>query len=175
MTVVIEDGTVVTGANSYDSVANIEAFALARGVTLINTEQLIHKAMDWLETQNFQGWKYSASQPLQFPRVGVVIDNYVLPTAQIPTQLKTTEALLVMEIFAGNDPSAPIPQQTKGVKVGPISIDFADGSTPFTITPAVNNSLSKLLGGGDGFEFKVGRDDCGSAGLNYYDDLGWME
>jgi hypothetical protein len=175
MTVIVEDGTQVANANSYDSVANIEAYALARGVTLTGTEVLIHKAMDWIEIQPFQGYKKTSTQALQWPRNGVLIDNYAFATDEIPTELKNALAALCMEIFAGNNPNAAIARATKKTKVGPIEIEYTDNASETVITPAVTNPLSKLLAnGGSGFEFSVDR-DCEERRPNYYDDLGWWE
>lgn len=175
MTVTVEDGTIVANANSYDSVANIEAYAAARGVTLTGTEVLIHKAMDWLEIQPFQGYKKTSTQSLQWPRNGVVIDNYAFATDEIPNDLKNALASLCMEIFAGNNPNAPVARATKKTKVGPIEIEYSDNASDSVITPSVTNPLNKLLAsGGNGFEFSVDR-NCDERYPNYYDDLGWWQ
>lgn len=103
MALIIEDGTGVAGANSYIDVAAARAYAAARGAVLpaadIEVEQLLIKAMDFIEAfrSEFQGLKSSASNPLQWPRVGVVLDGFPLGGDVIPQVLKDAQAQLAID------------------------------------------------------------------------------
>lgn len=109
MALEIEDGTGKPDSNSYVTVAQARAYALARGVTLpaddAQAEALLIQAMDYLEAQRgrYQGTKtYPGVQALQWPRVGVIIDcDYSLPDNIIPTELKNAQMQLSMEVFNG--------------------------------------------------------------------------
>lgn len=94
MALVIEDGTVVTGANSYIDVAEAKAFAAARGVDLGNddvvTEQRLLIAMDYLESLNYKGVRTDPDkQLLSWPRTGVTFDGRTFGAHVIPAQLKS--------------------------------------------------------------------------------------
>jgi len=81
VTFIIEDGTIVTNANSYVTLAEIKAYATARNITL-GTDPVIESqsvlAVDYLESKRtqYQGSKVSELQELQFPRYNVKIDGF---------------------------------------------------------------------------------------------------
>lgn len=132
MALVKEDGTGVADANTYSLVAEVRAYAQARGVTLPaddpSVESLIIPAMDYLEgfRDRFKGSKtYTgiagfhaddcfsiplpadvdthAAQTLQWPRYGVEIDNVPISGNAIPRELTSALAQCVVEMSAGND------------------------------------------------------------------------
>lgn len=162
ITLIVEDGTGVANANTYVDDTTLIAFASDRGVTMNSTQAkaALIRAMDYLETLSYNGMKYESAQSLQFPRSYLYLDGYLIDNDVIPNDLKKAQMLLAIEIFNGNDPSAPITRTVEGVKVGPIDIKYSANAALTTMTPAVSNVLRKLLGnGGDGFEIDVIRDD----------------
>lgn len=106
MAITVEDGSGVTGADSYISVAEARAFALKRGVTLsavdADVEVLLHKAMDYLLPleDELKGFRVDAVQPLAWPRYDVVINDYLIDSDVIPQQLKDAQAQLAIEAVA---------------------------------------------------------------------------
>lgn len=160
MAIVVEDGSTVTGANSYVSEAELTAYASARGVTLTtDTEQLLIRAMDYIEALSFQGYKWTGTQPLQWPRSNVWVDGILVGADEIPDELKNGLMQTAMAIDDGNDPLQDLERQTKREQVGPLSVEYMDGSAPNTIVRKISNALRKLLttGGTSGNQFKVGR------------------
>lgn len=133
MALVIEDGSIVAGANSYVSLAEARAYATARNKPLptndTTLEALLISAMDYLEAQRarFEGLKVSAEQELQYPREGVIIDGIELASTVIPSILKQAQIRLAMEANAGVD---LMPTRTGGfVKkevVGPIETEYSE-------------------------------------------------
>ena len=109
MTLTIENGTNVANANSYITLAEVRAFASARGITLsivdATLESQIIKAMDWVESKRdqFKGSKTYTTQSLQWPRFNVYIDNLAFSSTSIPIELKNTLCQLVIEIHNGVD------------------------------------------------------------------------
>lgn len=118
MALEIEDGTGKANANSYVTVAELEAYAEARGVVLPNTEAavetLLIQAMDYVESfrAKYQGRKtwprpdmdaaHPHAQALQWPRTGVVIDcDYNLPDNVIPQELKSAQMQAAIEAHNG--------------------------------------------------------------------------
>lgn len=148
MAIVVEDGTVVANANSYVSEAELTTYATARGVTITgNTEQLLIKAMDYIEGLDFIGVKYSLDQALQWPRVNVVIDSYLQDITTIPTQLKNGLMETALAIDAGNEPLSNLEREQQSVKVGDISVTYSSGANATTVVRKISNALAKVVKG----------------------------
>lgn len=159
MALTVEDGTVVSGADSYLTLAELRAFATKRGVTLTTVdadlEVMSHKAIDYLEAyrDRYKGTKVDEAQPLQFPRDNVYVDGIEVGGDTIPDVLKNAQAQLVVELSAGSELT------TNGDgrvvvrdKLGPIEQSFAVGGSgaPQPVFPAVNRWLAPLLDAGGG-------------------------
>ena len=159
MPLIIEDGSIVTGANSYQTVAQMRAYALARGVTLsavdADVEVLSFQAMDYLEGKRakYQGCKTSEDQALQWPREVVYIDCYEIDNNVIPSELKNAQNQLVIEIHAG---LTVLPTSQQGFatkeKVGPIEVEFSEmlGTNVIPTMTAVEALLRPLYCCGQG-------------------------
>ena len=107
MAIVEEDGTVVAGANSYVSEAELTAYATSRGFTLtLSTELLLIRAMDWIEVQKYKGTQLQCDQVLQWPRFNVVPRiSCFIESDEIPTQLKNQQMYVAVGIDQGFDPT----------------------------------------------------------------------
>ena len=162
MAIIVEDGSIVAGANSYVSIADTRTYALARGVTLsavdAEVEQLIIQSMDYVEGLAFIGLKSTEDQPLQWPRSNVVIDGYFVDTDEIPTELIKGQNETILSINNGEDPLADIARAQESVKVGSLSVKYTSGSST-TLVRKTTNAFRKLLangGGGSSFTVKRG-------------------
>jgi hypothetical protein len=164
MALIIEDGTVVSNANSYVTLAEARTYAAARGVNLpaddVALEALLIKAMDYLEAQRarYQGSKTEPGvQVLQWPRTGVVLDSsYELPENVIPRELKYAQSQMAMSLHAGFDPlsdkdgSAVKRQKVDVLEVEYMTPDEKNGADGVSI-PAVDALLAPLFGAVGGF------------------------
>ncbi len=151
MTILVEDGTIVSGANSYISTTGLTAYATARGISLVSgAETLLIQAMDWLEQQSFIGYKQTATQNLQWPRYGVYIDGYYKEPTSIPQQLINGQCEIALAIDAGNGPLVNLEPAIKREKVGPLETEYMDGTNQNTIVKKINNVLWKILAAGNG-------------------------
>lgn len=96
MTVTVEDGTIVAGANSYVTLEFVRAYAAERGIAVSADDAVLepklHMAMDWFEGHTFKWWRVDAAQPLSFPRKGVTIDGVLYPDDMIPPLVMTVIA-----------------------------------------------------------------------------------
>lgn len=167
MALVVENGTGLSNANSYLSLEDVRAYALARG-TLLPTddaelEGMVIRAMDYLEAQRskFQGTRTNVAQSLQWPRTGVLVDcRYALAPDAIPNELKAALAQLTMEVFGGLVlmPSSD-GRVVKKEKVDVIETEYmtsqdtggAGAGVPMPTFPAVEallTSLYDVCGGG---------------------------
>lgn len=141
MALIIETGALIANANSYVTVVEARAYALARGVTLSATDSDVERylvlAMDYLESlrAKFQGTKVSSTQSLQWPRTDVLIDCIEFPETSIPVELKNAQMQLAMQVSNGVD-LMPTRQGAfvKLEKVGPIETQYSEkigtGLTP---------------------------------------------
>lgn len=149
MALVIEDGSIVAGANSFVSRAEVISYASARGITLPDdetTDVLAIRAMDYLLTQCFKG-DLVAGAEVPYPRSGLVTgdtaEDYV---HSVPTGIKLAQMQLSLDAHNGVDltPSATPSPLLKRSKVGPLEREFfapgvatLDGSAPLTVATAL--------------------------------------
>lgn len=154
MTLIIETGTGVTGANSYVTVDEFRAYAEARGITSISSddadyEVYLIKAMDKLESywDRYQGTKVATSQALEFPRMGVVLDDLLVQQTTIPSRLKYAQMAFAMESLAGEDllPNqlTSTPAAVVSEKVGELEVHYAQ-SNNLRSTPAFSKPEALL-------------------------------
>ena len=136
----------------YGTTEGLIEYAVARGIRLSgNPSALMTRALDYIESRSFQGTKASASQPLQWPRKGVIIDTFDIAEDAIPdmpggASVVRMQYATAIEISLGNDPLAPIPRAVKKRKVGPIETEFQDSASARVVTSSINNEGYKLLG-----------------------------
>lgn len=136
MSVTVEDGSIVTGANSYVSRADYIAYALTLGVVIADDAtadaQLI-KAAEFIDRHaaNLKGWTVERDQPMQFPRSGVYIDDWYWDSDEIPRQVVLCQMAFALDINDGidlyNRPQNPgIGVKSKRVE-GVVTVEYAVG------------------------------------------------
>ncbi len=160
---IVEDGSfaftgghVVPNANTYIDVPYLQQFAADRGVSLINDPNiLILKSMDYIETVNFVGEKWTRDQILQWPRINVFIDGWYQNLATIPFYLLKGQAAVCLAIDEGNGPLIDIPRETESEEIGNIKVKYKTGSAPLPIVRTINRWLFKIMAGGNGTNFKI--------------------
>lgn len=158
MALTIEDGTIVTGADSYISETDYQAWADARFGASRSTapaddaaaESLILRAMDYFEGSNFKGVKTTEDQPLQWPRAYVAIDSYEVGTGEIPNQVKLALYELTYMEETSEGLSNTIERAVTKEKIGPIEVEYDENASSRTMTPSVTRAMSKLLQAGGG-------------------------
>lgn len=134
-TLVVEDGSLITGANSYINLTDARAYVAARGATLsavdATADAVVIKAMDYLESfsARFKGELVERDQALSWPRTGVNIESWYWSYTEIPRQVITALCALIFEINAGEDPLNPsmatLPTIRKRVE-GAVEIEYAN-------------------------------------------------
>lgn len=115
---VIEDGSIVSGANTYVGLDTARTYAEDRGFELSDDDDTVtvqlFKSMDYLATfsQRWLGVPVASDQPLAWPRSQVILPGTVayFPEDEIPPNLIAAQCQLVIE------------QQVNGIDLIPSSL-----------------------------------------------------
>lgn len=133
VTVTVEDGSNVSGANSFVSVADLVAYAEQRGIALTGDADAqgakLIRAGDYINglRSRFKGTKTNDDQTMQFPRTGVYIDGVYLDQDTIPEELISAQCELAIaaengvDLLPGEPGSLPIIRD----KTGPLETEYA--------------------------------------------------
>lgn len=159
MPLVIEDGSLQDGANSFVSVAEVRAFATLRASTLTATDPEVEAAailaMDYINALRgqFKGSKATVGQSLLFPRVGLTVDGFAVAENVIPQILKDAQAQLAVDALAGTElqPSGD-GREVIREKVDVLETEWkpGGGSNPQPALTKARAMLSELLKTGGG-------------------------
>lgn len=180
MTLTIEDGTIVDGADSWVTVAELETYLTNYGHTLDAADEtakevLLRKAQRAISTRwTFAGYMTSQSQTTALPRYwGRKIRGYSIGSDDIPQDFKDAQCEMAWSIDQGADPFADrsADNQKRGAqtvdraKAGPVetekeyadlgSIGIYDATSTANYT-AVNALLEPYLDAGRG-QFSIVR------------------
>ena len=147
MALIIEDGTCVAGAQSYAATTDLtnRMAGLTGAPVVVNTlttqqmENLLLQAMEYLETEQFQGGKTKPqTQALQWPRWGVVVrEHYLLPN-QIPAELIQAQCALAIDALTLDLLPTTTPTGIRGEVIhegvtGAVSVSYAQLSMKRTL------------------------------------------
>ena len=110
------NATPTKGVNSYVTEMEVVGYATAHGYTgdvLIadRVRPFIFRAMDFIESfrGRYKGQKTVVTQPLQWPRTGVDIENgQVIANDLVPDEIREAVAVCAVEMLAGYDPDRPL-------------------------------------------------------------------
>lgn len=144
---IIEDGSLVSNANSYVTVSEFQDYCSLRGLSFpqssIECERLLILAMDYLERLHYQGKPVSSSQLLKFPRFNVYIDrvlqsDLVIPQAIRYSQMELASAQSSVSILQdGTNPS----DNVKSEKVGELETSYYENGKNSKFTSERVNSI----------------------------------
>lgn len=142
--------------NSYASLEDLVAFALARVINLpTETDPLLIKAMDYLNGLNWYGNRTKLTQPLPWPRSGITFDGFSYPSTNIPQQLITAQCMLAVEAIdgelLGSNREAAIKSETVS---GAVSVTYAVSDTESFI-PNYPTVMAILRGFASGNGFAI--------------------
>lgn len=172
MALVVEDGTGLSTAESYMSVADATAYHLARGnaawaglASDTVREQKLRLASDYMVAtyrERWAGWRVNSTQALDWPRyevpmpdtVGGLVMNYY-PSNAVPAIVARACAELALRAIDGDlapDLDAPVVRE----KVGPIETEYAAGARQSTTYRAIDSMLAPLFAASGGM-LKVSR------------------
>lgn len=151
MTLIVEDGSIVTNANTYVSEADanliLADFALP-ALNALTAESSLKQAAQYLQSFDFKGRTVSQTQSLAFPRSGIFIDCFEFPFDEIPSQLIKAQVLAANLVESGvslysNSSGQEIISKTVDV----ISVTYAASGVAASqpIFGAIQSQLKPLL------------------------------
>ena len=160
MALVVEDGSIVAGAESFVTVAAASTYHSNRGNTAWAAlasdavrEQCLRKATDYMEQMyrsRWKGFRVSSLQVLSWPRADVeLVDGPYRNTVAnniVPDEVKNACSELALK--AATAELAPdLTQAVLSETVGPISTSYDKGSPEFTRYRAIDAMLALYLTG----------------------------
>lgn len=135
MALIVEDGSGLSTAEAYASVAEADAYLTVRSnpaawtsSSTAQKEAALRAATDYLEAVagvRWRGTRYASTQRLSWPRDGVWLDGNVLERATLPRLLK--EACIEAAARARSETNGLLPDESernvaaKAVAAGPVS------------------------------------------------------
>lgn len=153
MALIVEDGSIVAGAESYITVADATSWHSDRGnaawaaLTEAQKEQSLRKATDYMLQVYGMRWKgdrVSASQALDWPREGVEVFGFDIDADVVPDAVANACAELALRAASG-DLTPDITRRTVREKVGPIEVEYDRNAPALPDYQAVDNMLAPYL------------------------------
>ncbi len=140
---IVQTADGLSNANSYASTADLMAFALERGITLVsdNLESLLIKATDYIDSKQYKGEPFNNTQSTKFPIKGV----------GVPLAVK--KAAMQLAIIADTMELSPVVagSQVKSEKVDVIAVEYfenSNGGLPYF--PMIDDLLKPYISSGLG-------------------------
>jgi hypothetical protein len=162
-TFIVEDGTIVAGANSYSTVGTADLYHANRGnpatwadATDADKQEALRQATSWMDMRYGTSWcgtRVDSAQSLMWPRTGVIDrDTNLIANTTMPTALQKACAEAALESLLGTVLMPTVAAGSGDVRqasttVGPISTSrtFQGGQSTSPSLPKVD---ALLAGGG---------------------------
>lgn len=154
MALVVEDGTGLTTAESFASVADADTRLAALGLSLwadeMNTaekEQALRRATTFMEQSwrsRWQGNRKTLEQALSWPRYEVCVDGFPIPGTIVPVDVENACIDLAYKAAFG-DLAPDIERAIIREKVGPLETEWSAHGSQATQYRAINMTLSPYL------------------------------
>lgn len=129
---ITEDGSIVSGANTYVTISDFKGFLSVRGIDSSAHEDdelgvMLIRSMDYLYNLDYIGVTVGNDQELPFPRSGVYLANgRLFPATAIPKDLKQAQMWLAYYIgIEGIDLSAAPTDKVVREKVDVLEIEYS--------------------------------------------------
>lgn len=157
---VVEDGTIVPGANTFITLDEYRAYAAQRGYVTppddAAASRAILRAGDFLRSidTKFVGYRVSNEQTMPFPRSGVPVagrPGWYYDDDEIPPGIKEAQIELAGIVGNGGNlyPSASSLRSVKKRKIGPIETEYFEGAVAgdwTALAPAAYAALAPFMG-----------------------------
>jgi hypothetical protein len=146
MSLIVEDGSVVDNANSYNTVSSAGTYMDNRtsstwtSASTDEKEKALYEGGMYLNSLNWKGSKTERDQSMEWPRANVYDnDEYLYPTNVVPQKVQDAQVEAAIESLAGSDlfPTVTPDSKIKRKKVDVLEKEFfgsaSNGRTTFTV------------------------------------------
>ena len=153
VTVIVEDGSGVASANSYVSIATIDAWVLtnphdstwtaltdaAKNGYAVMSCRVLNEQMDW------HGWQIDADQALDLPRSGMIDKNgNSIDNDEIPSEVQNAQCELARLLVIDDRTADPDTAGFKEIGVGSIKLVIDKADRVPTLAQAVFNMINSF-------------------------------
>lgn len=152
MALVIEDGSGKSNAQSYVSVADVEAYGVIYGLSTTGlTEPMIMRAMRYLEGNYYERWiglKRTEEQALSWPRAWATRrDGYTQSESAIPVEVKNAVCALAIRAITTTDLAPDLTRADSAMEeeVGPIRVRYFNNAPTVAIFRDVELILRPVI------------------------------
>jgi hypothetical protein len=159
MSIVTEDGTGKSDAESFITLAEASAYHADRGnaawAALASDtlrEQALRRATDYLEQVYGLKWKGERTkhtQALSWPRYDVCANGFDVDSDVVPVPVQRACAEMALKAAAG-ELAPDVGRLAKREKVDVLEVEYESGALPYVRYRAVDNLLAPYLEGGSG-------------------------
>lgn len=168
MPLIVEDGSIVSGADSYISLADARALAAKYGWDLpaddTEAEQALRNGAGYVGLQEpaMCGTRVSQAQELAYPRKGVTLYGFDVASDSIPSQIIRAQVIAAAEYGAGTDVRASSDGRATSLErvEGAVTVQYfnnGNNGSSVVITAAIDALGPLLCGATNGYSFRVNR------------------
>lgn len=128
----------VVGTDTYKTSTELTAYATARAITILASDKdvILLKAMDYIESRIYSGYKTDSTQALEFPRNG---------DTTVPVKIGQAQMVAALLIDSGVNLFAAIERGIKREKVDIIETEYQTNATEYTRYPELEVLLSPFI------------------------------
>lgn len=149
---IIEDGSIVPGAESFATAAELATYAANFGRTIpatdVDREKLLRRAYLQMIALPWKGATVSINQTGVWPRHDVKFNGFVLPHTSIPAQIKAGQMALAAEIHADDldPPELRAGAVTKERVEGAVDVQYGPAPKSLNKPASVRQSYAQFAG-----------------------------
>lgn len=152
MALIIEDGSIVAGAESFALASELVAYAANFGRTIPATEvaqeSLLRRAYLQMIALPWKGGAVSPDQTGAWPRYDVLRNGWLVASDSIPAQIKAGQMALAAEIYADDldQPELRKGPVTKNRVEGAVEQQYAAAPSSLSKPASVRQSYAQFVG-----------------------------
>ena len=128
----------VVGTDTYKTSTELTAYATARAITILAADKdiILLKAMDYIESRIYSGYKTDSTQALEFPRNG---------DETVPAKIGQAQMVAALLIDSGVNLFSAIERGIKREKVDIIETEYQTNAAEYTRYPELEVLLAPFI------------------------------
>lgn len=137
---VLEDGSIVAGSNTFITAQNLVDYAADRGITILlaDAPKWIWYGNDYILSQTYKGDLVEDTQTMPFPRDNLYIDCELQANDIVPDKIIKASLEAALASYRGVNLLGDVKRATKEKQLGPMKIVYQDNASDSTIVQSVD-------------------------------------